>query len=86
MPCQHTQVPGGFVVVCTRGRPSRARCQVCKAGEHTLLCDAPLRGAKTGKTCDRKLCDRCAVKVGDLDLCPAHGRLAHLPCQTADAG
>jgi hypothetical protein len=75
-------VPGGVAVVCTRGRTSRARCEACKAREHTLLCDAQIWGAKAGKTCDRKLCAACAVKVGDLDLCPTHGRQQNLPCQT----
>jgi len=82
MTCQRIPLPGGFAVVCTR-RP-RARCEVCKVREHTLLCDFALRGAKTGKTCDRKLCAGCAAKASGQDLCPAHARLGNLPCQTAD--
>jgi hypothetical protein len=40
------------------------------------LCDYPLRGKRAGATCDRKLCERCAVHAGpDLDYCPPHARL-----------
>ncbi len=84
MTCQWIPVPGGVAVVCSRGARPRARCEVCKVAEHTRLCDSPLRGPKAGKTCDKKLCDACAVPVGELDLCPPHARQQRLPCQTAD--
>jgi hypothetical protein len=32
--------------------------------------------AKTDATCDRPICRRCAVRVGRLDYCGAHGRAA----------
>lgn len=74
---------GGFAIVCTRGRPARATCSACGTREHELLCDYPLRGKKAGKTCSRKLCSACAVKVGDLDYCPAHAKLPAAPAQPA---
>lgn len=59
---------------CTRG--SSERCQEC-GGRASKLCDYPLRGAKAGKTCDAKLCARCAVNVApDRDYCGPHARLA----------
>jgi hypothetical protein len=75
MPCKTIDLGNGdFAITCSRDRRSRAVCDVCKDREHTLLCDFPLSGAKAGKTCSRKLCGRCAVKVGALDLCPAHAK------------
>lgn len=64
------QMPGGGVAhICVRrGRP--ALCQTCRRRPHTKLCDFPT-GA--GKTCDKRLCDGCAVHVGpDADHCPDH--------------
>lgn len=73
MPCKTLDLGNGdFAIVCSRGRKPRARCEVCQDREHTLLCDFPLSGAKAGKTCSRKLCARCAAKVGDL--CPPHAK------------
>lgn len=74
MPCTVIEFHGGRAIVCSRGSKSTALCSNCKrpAG---LLCDYPLRGPKAGKTCDRKLCERCAVETGaERHLCPAHAR------------
>lgn len=30
--------------------------------------------AKTSATCDRPICERCSVRRGGLDICPAHAR------------
>jgi len=80
MTCTRTDLGnGGFVVTCTRGRRRRPACDVCGVHEHTLLCDFALRGAKAGKTCSRRLCAKCAVRVGELDLCPAHAKVAAAP-------
>jgi hypothetical protein len=47
-----------------------AKCEFCRMRPHTKLCDFP---AGPGKTCDAKMCDRCATHVGrDLDNCPRH--------------
>lgn len=74
MPC-HPLPGGGFV--CTHGRARRAKpCSVCGAPS-TKLCDFPLKGKKTGKTCDAPICDRCAAAFGDeIDYCPPHAKLA----------
>jgi hypothetical protein len=87
-PFSHTDAKGrtmtGFV--CGRGQ-SLKRCDCGRP--HTKLCDYALRGKKLGKTCDKALCDRCAVKHGDVqriddargqtdtvDYCQAHARIA----------
>jgi hypothetical protein len=50
------------------GRPSSRLC------DYPLV---PLEFGKEPKTCDAKLCPRCAVKVGpNADYCPAHARMA----------
>ena len=75
MTCTRTDLGNGVsVTTCSRGRRRRALCSVCRLHEHELLCDYPLRGAKAGSTCSRKLCRKCAVRVGEQDLCPAHGK------------
>ena len=77
MPCIPYRSPDGSftAIVCTRGRRSKP-CYVC-GKPSSLLCDYKLTGKKTGKTCDRPLCARCAVSEPDgkgdtFDLCPAH--------------
>jgi hypothetical protein len=67
---------GDFMITCYRGqrRPKATPCSVCHSRESTQLCDFRLRGSETGKTCDRKLCKTCAVKHGDIDLCPPHAK------------
>lgn len=79
MTCTPIDLGNGVMgFVCSRGRRKEAAlCSVCKSREHTLLCDYALHGAKAGATCSAKLCAACAVKVGALDLCPAHARRAH---------
>src|SRR5688572_15458157 len=78
MTCTKISIGDGVsVTLCTRGSPSRAPCGVCKQARHTKLCDFPLKGKKLGKTCSRKLCDRCVVNVGpDRDLCATHALIA----------
>ncbi len=85
MTCQRFDIPGGgHAIVCSRGRrPRPAPCTECKHRDHSLLCDFALRGAKVGKTCSRRLCAACAVKRGELDLCPAHGRAFDAQCSLA---
>jgi hypothetical protein len=70
------------IILCSRGS-----MQVCITCGHkaTLLCDYPLRGEKSGKTCDRPLCPKCTTKIPapeighaqkeEMDLCPAHARI-----------
>ncbi len=62
------KTPGGFAIVCSRGRRRKpARCSECSA-EAPFLCDGPAPG---GRTCDRPLCLRHATRVSaGRDLCP----------------
>jgi len=54
-----------------RGNLTREQCCCKDCGlPHTRLCDFPVSG---GKTCDRKLCDRHAKRIGpEKDYCPWH--------------
>jgi hypothetical protein len=66
----------GNVIVCGPRPRRRALCQQpgC-AAEYTKLCDYPLPYNKGRRraTCDRRLCDRCAVHVHlNRDHCPDH--------------
>jgi hypothetical protein len=55
--------------ICTRGT-KRQRCHFCNRWSEKL-CDFPT--GKNGKTCDARMCSRCASSVGpDLDYCPRH--------------
>lgn len=59
-------------------RSSAAPCSTpgCH-NRHTKLCDYPVTRNGQPGTCDAKLCDRCAKRVGpNKDFCPAHERLA----------
>ena len=65
---------GTMAFICTRGNRSKP-CAIC-GRPHTKLCDYPLHGAKAGKTCDRPLCERCAVhQEPDVDFCPTHAAM-----------
>ena len=83
MPCRPIAIDGKVVgIACSRGRgklPEPCSTPGC-ARPHTKLCDYPLVPLEFGKeprTCDAKLCDRCAVHVGpNTDYCRPHARLA----------
>jgi hypothetical protein len=71
-----TRVGTGFVC---GSAPSRKRCSVPGCAEWSAReCDYPVKRAPgKSQTCDAKLCERHAAKVGDnLDHCPAHVKLA----------
>jgi len=76
MTCHVVKVGGFTSIVCTRGERPPAPCSVPGCGRtHEILCDHPLKGTRSGKTCDAKLCRAHAVNVGpDRDYCPAHAR------------
>jgi len=88
MICETITLPTGeTAIVCSRG-PRRPKCQ-CGAPS-TKLCDFKLdepiiRGGqqtRRKRTCDRPLCDGCAVSVGpDVDHCPDHPKV--VPVQGA---
>lgn len=76
MPCDPVTLPGGgTAIVCSR-RPAPKRCVHCGA-RSWKLCDGPAAAGPPGATCDRSLCDRCAIHVApDLDFCRDHRRAA----------
>jgi hypothetical protein len=65
------------VFICGRRRVAPCMTEGC-GRPHTSLCDFPLTGSLKGKTCDRKMCDRCRVRQPgkNRDYCPVHARLA----------
>lgn len=82
MPCDHVDLPGGGYAIVCRGRQPQKRCVHC-GRPSSKLCDFPLRGAKTGKTCDRPICKRCAQHVPpDTDYCKTHADLMEREAMT----
>lgn len=82
MSCEKVDLGNGnFAITCGRGRPAKAApCSFCRARPHTKLCDFELA---PGRTCDRKMCDRCATSVGtEKDHCPNHNQV-QLPWEKA---
>ena len=58
-------------------KPEPSKCSVPQCnGERWTNCEYPV-GARlaTAQTCDAKICEGHAVKWGELEICPAHGRL-----------
>jgi hypothetical protein len=76
MPCRKIDLGDGrFAIACGRGDRAPL-CSVCHQRRAPKLCDFPLTGEKTGRTCDRPLCEKCAVHQNpDIDYCPAHARM-----------
>lgn len=67
MHCRSIKVAGVSAIVCGSG-PKRCKC----GRRSTRLCDWKTPARQSG-TCDRPLCDRCAVSPApEKDLCPAH--------------
>lgn len=68
MPCERNS----FGVICY-GRQRRRRCRLCGEGWVALECDFVVG---EGKTCDEKMCTRCATRIRgkgvSLDYCPKH--------------
>ena len=81
MPCEEF----GGMILC-RGRARRIRCPLCRDKWVELECDFEVA---LGKTCDQKMCPRCATKVRgkgvSIDYCPSHKEpgLAALRAQAA---
>ena len=82
MRCESFKLPGGVTaIVCTRGMGRTTKVCVQCGRRADRLCDWPLGGSKTGKTCDRPICSRCALSQPSedgsdtLDYCPPHARL-----------
>jgi hypothetical protein len=86
MPCHGFNKDGVSGIYCT-GRKGRKKCAACGTQWASLECDFPDQNRKSG-TCDKPLCNGCAVTVGpDRDFCPHHPRdVAPGPAQTAMEG
>ena len=56
------------------------RCEICKIRKAKRLCDyvvdevwTSIDFQKHAITCDKKLCEKCAVRLGgETDFCPKH--------------
>lgn len=67
MVCRTIKTERGYAIVCGP-RKSIRRCACGRPA--TKLCDHP---AGNEKTCDKPLCDRCAVRRGpNVDWCREH--------------
>ena len=75
MSCTFVRTETGVMIICSRGRETPTTCAHC-SHTATKLCDghAPLKfGVKEARTCDRPLCDKCAIHVHpNLDYCREH--------------
>lgn len=70
--CRYVRMPNGDTALVRMSGKPPAPCEVCGKRDHTKLCDALVgRG-----TCDKKLCDACAITSGKNDFCPDHKELA----------
>jgi hypothetical protein len=65
-----------LAIACSRGERHRCSTPGCQ-NDGTKQCDFPVkRNGKPG-TCDRYICQKCAMRVGpDLDYCGPHARQA----------
>lgn len=71
-----------IAIVCVRRAKSYCSC----GRVSTKLCDFPLTGPKTGKTCDRNICSSCAVNINrNVDYCPTHAKLAGIDQRTGES-
>jgi hypothetical protein len=76
MTCETVKLPGGITaIVCGRGRKKPKPC-ICCGKPSTKLCDfrtGERTHAQGWITCDKPLCDACAVRGGtNIDYCPDH--------------
>lgn len=73
MVCTPIILPGGLRGMACGRRQKPKACSCC-GKPSTLLCDFPVKLRRSG-TCDKPLCEACAVKGPgpDLDYCPGHG-------------
>lgn len=77
--CTKIPLPGGGVAIVTTSTHVNPNdpCGYCGT-RHAVLCDMPIHKGKDAKryTCSRRLCARCAMKIGEnLDFCPPHAVL-----------
>jgi hypothetical protein len=68
--CLRLNINGQGVMVCGVREKTLGPCRVCGSRPATRLCDFEI---SPGKTCDARMCDHCALRVGDdTDFCPKH--------------
>jgi hypothetical protein len=76
MVCRDIIIDGKHLgVACSRGERQK-KCRACSGRAATKQCDFPLKGRKSGKTCDMNICDDC------VDYCPVHDRMSGSAAQT----
>lgn len=73
MTCSHIKIGDTYAIIC-HGRPSARKC-ACGSGKPAdKLCDFPT----ANKTCDRKMCSKCASSGGpNIDYCRDHAAALH---------
>jgi hypothetical protein len=78
MTCKVVTLPNGSTALVKLATPRPRRCAHCDRRARKL-CDyviypMPLSNPARGpRTCDKPLCDMCAVRVGpNVDYCPDH--------------
>ncbi len=76
MSCETIKLPNGATAIVCGPRRPRKKCRFCGAAA-TLLCDfANTIDSSDPSTCDKPLCERCAMHEDNLDLCPDHPKRA----------
>jgi hypothetical protein len=76
MPCRPYPIPGGVAIVCGRGQRSKPCATVGCGGRGDFLCDYPLAGKASGRTCDRAMCERCRrPQRKGVDYCGPHASM-----------
>ena len=72
MTCELVELPGGGKAIICGPSGDYSKCACGRRA--TRLCDGPrMKRNRLNDTCDRPLCDECAVRVdADHDLCPKH--------------
>lgn len=80
MVCRTYKLPDGtMAMVCSRGQ-KRHFCAACRKPA-TLQCDAPTAARPSG-VCDRYICVKCAIDLGDdRHICPLHKNVKMPPKQ-----
>ena len=67
------KTPGGYMIICGRGRPFRRQPRTCGFCERlpTKTCDAPIN--EWAQTCDKPICDEHSQEYGwNRHRCPDH--------------
>lgn len=81
MPCSHIKLPNGTIAIVKHATGRFPLCKFCTllhdgsgARPAKLLCDFEIGKTLGGEpiTCDAKVCERCAQRIGDKDFCPKH--------------